>query len=788
MRRRTLLAAAIISGCAMEMGCSATNGPSGGSGISEGASDSQAAAIKKMELATGNAWSVSYDSFLGTPYHAAGSTQPVLKSGISPSQAALSFLAENKEVFGMEDPAAELSSLGDDADEFGWRHANLEQRVGGVPVYGGSVLVHYDTEGAIRSVGAHYLKGIRQLDINPTVTTKEALATAIRDWKANFQATLDEKKDFDREPEIGLYIYDRDGKAALAWWVQVNVIPSDTHDPAKISYWIDAKTGAIIHKYNGLPTTAAKGSGTDNSGNKRELDIDSTGTSFSLTDSTRPSGKITTYNLKGATSGTGTLFTATAADGPWDTSETAPNLGSGVGAHYYSEAVWDYYKTIHGRDSMNGKGQAMINRVHYSKNWANASWDGTYMNYGDGDNTQLRNLTKGFDVIAHELTHGVTENTSKLAYTGQPGALNESMSDIFGNLSEHWLQPSWNADIMANPNLAVGEDVGVAKALRYMCAPKKGLSAQVDVATDVTSSTEVHSGSGAPNVAWCLMTIGGTHPSTSVKVSSGIGWDKSAKVWYLTQTKFLAGMANATLAQAAKGNSDAATELGLTQNEKNIIQCAWIANKTLTTPTTCADTTGGDGPDGGTTKGDSGTTTPPDSGTTPDVRTDTPVPPADVSNDRPTVDINVPDTPPQPDVVTPPDAGTPDVTTPPDATGGRGGSSGTGGSGGGGTSGTGGSGGSTGGTGGSTGGTGGATGGTGGSTGGTAGAGTAGTGTGGTGRGGSTSTGSGGSGPSDPGCGCTIPGQSAPSTKSTLALAVGLVAAAISRRRRRNAA
>src|SRR5690242_12246933 len=114
MRRRTLLAAAIISGCAMEMGCSATNGPSGGSGVSEGASESQAAAIKRMELATGNAWSVTYDAVLGTPYHAAGATAPLLKNGVSATQAALSFFVENKDVFGMEDPAAELTATGED--------------------------------------------------------------------------------------------------------------------------------------------------------------------------------------------------------------------------------------------------------------------------------------------------------------------------------------------------------------------------------------------------------------------------------------------------------------------------------------------------------------------------------------------------------------------------------------------------------------------------------------------------------------------------------------------------
>jgi len=92
MRRRTLLTAAIISGCAIDSGCSGMGSASGGSGVSEGATDSQQAAIKQMEVATGNAWSVSYDTLLGTPYHAAGSTAPLLR-GQSATQAALAALA-----------------------------------------------------------------------------------------------------------------------------------------------------------------------------------------------------------------------------------------------------------------------------------------------------------------------------------------------------------------------------------------------------------------------------------------------------------------------------------------------------------------------------------------------------------------------------------------------------------------------------------------------------------------------------------------------------------------------
>ncbi|MET0596116.1 MAG: M4 family metallopeptidase, partial [Polyangiaceae bacterium] len=569
MRRRTLLSAAIISGCAIGSGCSGIGSSSGGSGVSEGATDSQQAAIKQMEVATGNAWSVSYDTLLGTPYHAAGSTAPLL-NGRTATQASLEFFAQNKEVFGMEDPAAELNPVGEDLDEYGWRHANFMQHVGGVPIFGGSVLAHYDTSGALRSVGAHYVKGVRQMDINPSFANKRALEIAIADWKANFQPTLDETKDFLGEPNVELYVRDDDGSARLAWYVRANVEGTDAHEQSKLVYWIDAHTGDIINKYNGLETVV--GSGADNTGVQRVIEVTGSGSSYNLVDSTRASGKITTYDVKSG-SGAGTtanIPTATSADGPWDTGETAPHKGSVVGAHYYLEMVYDYYKAVHNRNSIDNNGFALKNRVHYMKNYANASWDGTYMNYGDGDGTQLKNLTRGFDVIAHELTHGVTSSTSKFEYTNEPGGLNEAMSDILGNIAEHWLQPSYSTDVMKNPNLAVGEDIGVAKPLRYMCAPKQGLSAQVDTYATYKAGQDPHISSGIPNVAWCLMTIGGKHPSTTTTVASGIGWDKSAKVWYLTETKYMANMAKGTFDQAAKANTDAATELNLTQNEKNI--------------------------------------------------------------------------------------------------------------------------------------------------------------------------------------------------------------------------
>jgi MYXO-CTERM domain-containing protein len=385
-------------------------------------------------------------------------------------------------------------------------------------------------------------------------------------------------------------------------------------------------------------------------------------------------------------------------------------------------------------------------------------------------------LTRGLDVIAHEMTHGVTEKESALGYTNGTanGGMNESLSDIFGCLAEHWAQPN------AVKNWQIGEDVAGASlsggALRFMDDPTKD-GQSLDHAKNLKSTTDVHLSSGVSNTAFYLMTAGGTNKTSKINVASGIGWDKAGKVMYQSQTTYL--MKSDGWLQFANANLSAAKNIGLTQNEQNIIECAWIAVGGITAKTTCGDTTGGDGADGGSTKGDSGLPPTIDGGTmdvtippTMDVRIDTPV----------VIDTGVPETTSPPETGTTVDAGAPDVAMDRGAAGTGGG--GTGGSGGGGTSGTGGGG--TGGTGGGgTGGTGGGgTGGAGSGGGGQAGSSGAGGSTGGTSsRGGSSGTGT--TPPSDPGCGCTVPGQSAPSSKSTLALALGFAAAVVSRRRRK---
>ncbi|MGH3799182.1 MAG: M4 family metallopeptidase, partial [Pseudonocardiaceae bacterium] len=101
-------------------------------------------------------------------------------------------------------------------------------------------------------------------------------------------------------------------------------------------------------------------------------------------------------------------------------------------------ATRQFYKDIHNRDSIDDKGMRLEGYVHRGRNYNNAFWDGQEMVFGDGDGKIFTDFTGSLDVIAHELTHGVTEHTAALEYHTQSGALNEHISDVFGSLVKQW--------------------------------------------------------------------------------------------------------------------------------------------------------------------------------------------------------------------------------------------------------------------------------------------------------------------------------------------------------------
>src|SRR6476659_7150957 len=144
---------------------------------------------------------------------------------------------------------------------------------------------------------------------------------------------------------------------------------------------------------------------------------------------------------------------------------TADEAYDGLGA------TWSLFHDVYGRDSLDGHGLPLDASVHYGDKYDNAFWDGSRMVFGDGDGMTFQRFTIAVDVVGHELTHGVTQLTAGLAYNGQSGALNESVSDVFGSLVKQRAlgQDAADADWLIGAGLFTDRVKGVA--LRSMKAP-----------------------------------------------------------------------------------------------------------------------------------------------------------------------------------------------------------------------------------------------------------------------------------------------------------------------------
>ncbi|MEB3964403.1 M4 family metallopeptidase [Streptomyces kunmingensis] len=207
-------------------------------------------------------------------------------------------------------------------------------------------------------------------------------------------------------------------------------------------------------------------------------------------------------------------------------------------AHAGLGATFDLYLKVYGRHSIDGAGLPLDATVHYGEKYDNAFWDGSRMVFGDGDGELFLDFTIPVDVIGHELTHGVTQHTANLEYYGQSGALNESVSDVFGSLIKQYAlgQSADEADWLIGAGL-LGPAVDRGEALRSMKAPGTaydddvlGKDPQPATMDDYVKTSQdnggVHINSGIPNHAFYQL-------ATDL---GGNAWERAGKIWYATLT------------------------------------------------------------------------------------------------------------------------------------------------------------------------------------------------------------------------------------------------------------
>ena len=241
-------------------------------------------------------------------------------------------------------------------------------------------------------------------------------------------------------------------------------------------------------------------------------------------------------------------------------------------------ATFDFFDDVYGRNSIDDQGLPLDATVHFGSNYNNAFWNSAQMVFGDGDGEIFNRFTIAVDVIGHELSHGVTEDESQLQYFNQSGALNESMSDVFGSLIKQKL----NNETAAQADWLIGEGLLAAGingvALRSMKDPgtafddpllgkdpqPKHMSKFVHTFED---NGGVHINSGIPNHAFYQL---------ATKLG-GHAWEKAGLIWY-DSLRDPRVRPNSGFSRFAKITvSVAGARFGSTSAERKAVQDAWAA-------------------------------------------------------------------------------------------------------------------------------------------------------------------------------------------------------------------
>jgi Zn-dependent metalloprotease len=196
-------------------------------------------------------------------------------------------------------------------------------------------------------------------------------------------------------------------------------------------------------------------------------------------------------------------------------------------------ATFDFFEKAFDRNSIDDDGMPLHATVHFGVEYNNAFWNSLQMVFGDGDGVIFNRFTIALDVIGHELAHGVTEDESQLQYFNQSGALNESMSDVFGSLVKQFVanETASNADWLIGSGLLAPDVNGVA--LRSMKDPGSafddpllGVDPQPKHMDDFVNTFDdnggVHINSGIPNHAFFQVAT----------MLGGYSWEKAGRIWY----------------------------------------------------------------------------------------------------------------------------------------------------------------------------------------------------------------------------------------------------------------
>jgi bacillolysin len=443
-----------------------------------------------------------------------------IPSSASPERAARGFMQRYGQLFGVSRQPADLRVIKDRAASEGRALVRFQQLHRGVPVIGAELNVQLDSARNVLVANGEASPNLT-IDVQPLTTAANARSSALsattkahRLPQGRLSATIPQLWVYD---PARLGIPDRHG-VRLVWRSEVTAGPLD---PIRELVLVDAKAGGIVLHFNQVADA------------KTRYICDRN-------------------NVKGAA--------ATCTSGYIRSEGQAAVAGRNEvnRAYDHSGTVYDWYRAMFGRDSLDAHGMALRSTVRYcpplseyeyactqADPYPNAFWNGQNMVYGDG-------FAAADDVVGHELTHGVTNFESNLFYYFQSGAINEALSDIFGELIDQYRDHGTYDDDSAAAKWYMGEDAPPVfgpspyrGALRSMADPTL-FEAPDSMTSPYYQSLPpeepgfdnggVHTNSGVANKAAYLMAQGGTFNGSTV---TALGNTKTAHIWYEVETNLL---------------------------------------------------------------------------------------------------------------------------------------------------------------------------------------------------------------------------------------------------------
>lgn len=239
--------------------------------------------------------------------------------------------------------------------------------------------------------------------------------------------------------------------------------------------------------------------------------------------------------------------------------------------------TYDFFRRVFGRSSVDDHGMGIRSSVHFGERFSNAHWNGRQLILGDGDGKYFRHFTTAIDVIAHELTHGLTQYTAALGARGQCGALAEHFSDVFGILTKQYTRglSAAKSDWLIGAELLTRRVKG--RGIRSMKAPGTAYDDRVlgrdpqpahmrDYVTTHADDRGVHINCGIPNHAFYRVAI----------ALGGNAWDVAGRIWYRALTRELGPRAR--FQQCADATWIAAGDLyGRGSTPQHAVAEGWLA-------------------------------------------------------------------------------------------------------------------------------------------------------------------------------------------------------------------